>query len=195
MKEANSTATGDARRERIKDIRERKGHLLGRGIVVSGRNPGFVPGQPIQNPLKYSVLVQHLAGVDDPGYVYKGIPETSVRQISSNESEYAQQQRRLESLESLNSYTGNEISEHLPMRDVVSQLRSILATNALFQHEQQGLIRTQMLDRYIELLRNPVTQNVDTIDELTALASEFYVPRNYEEAGRIIDAGGIVDGI
>lgn len=107
MSETIQPLTGEERRDRIKDIRERKGHLLGRGIIVSGNNPGFVPAMPLEDPLKYSVLVRGTGEYQYPysehfgpefGYVYKGAPDGAIRQAESSQSEYAELRRPLAQL-------------------------------------------------------------------------------------------------
>ena len=63
----------DQRRKRIEDLRNRKGYLLSPDMLKD------------TSDLKYSVLVQG----DPDTYVYKGVPETSRRQLSSDISEFA----------------------------------------------------------------------------------------------------------
>ncbi len=92
MSEIIKPLTGEERVARIKDIRARKGHLLGQFATHV-------------NPLKYSILV---GAVDvyqayplcsdyseDAQYVYKGVPNNSLRQISSSVSEFAGVVRQL----------------------------------------------------------------------------------------------------
>ncbi len=105
MSEAIKRLTEDERRVKIQDIRERKGHLFGRGIIISGSNPGFVPGLPPIDEMKYSVLV---SGDDGFEYVYKGVPETSVRHVPADVSEYTHKRRPLRNLESLVDAESND---------------------------------------------------------------------------------------
>lgn len=90
MSEFKSPLTGEERRARIRDIRERKGHFLGMGIIDSGDKSGYVTAYPGIDPMKYSVPVQpsYIDGCEEVIYAYKGIPRSSIRPVSPNISEF-----------------------------------------------------------------------------------------------------------
>lgn len=97
MSEFKSTLTGKERKARIRDIRERKGHLLG---LINPKDSGYVPGvMPNRERMKYSVPIRptylddkgnyYTLGSEEVAYIFKGVPPTSIRPGSPNVSEYA----------------------------------------------------------------------------------------------------------
>lgn len=90
--------SGYSRKEKlavIADIRERKGHLLGQGIIANGTIQ-YVPVEP--NPLQNSVLVQgkyvvgettHSIRYQPAYYEHRQPPESSIRTLPPNISEFA----------------------------------------------------------------------------------------------------------
>ena len=92
MNEQLSELAHGERLERIRDIRERKGYLLGRGVLIAG-NTGFVSGYTIFDTMKYSVLVQG-GYLESDKYVYKGVPKTEIRQLPDEVSEFSEKQVR-----------------------------------------------------------------------------------------------------
>lgn len=184
MSEALSPLSGEERRERIRDIRARKGHLLGRGIVVSGSKPGFVPGLPSEDPMKYSVPY-----VDENGntaYKYRGKPASSIRPLPSNQSEFAKP----------TNGRSPEVCGRTALSAAVGRQQRMIAEDLASEHQNAEEARANRLGRYVELLGNRTELADETVaDEFNGLVREFYIPRNVEEECMIMDAGGSTYGV
>lgn len=183
MSEILKPSDRQERRERIKDIRERKGHLLGRGLVASGSDPGYVPAIPVIDGMKYSVPVRDVYG--DVRYEDRGIPANSVRRIASSESEF---------VKPVNGHKPEHCGR-MALNGAVNRQQHMLAERLLEEQQAAQSAREQRLGHYIELLCDPIQlADQETAEQFDGYVREFYLPRNADEEGRIIDAGGITYG-
>lgn len=80
------------------------------------------------------------------------------------------------------------------MDDAVARQQEMLASILDAQLKQAEVSRAERLTRYLRLLGSPL-QLVDpaVAEEFSSLVTQFYRPRNYEEAGLILDAGGVTN--
>lgn len=184
MSETIQPLTGEERRDRIKDIRERKGHLLGRGIIVSGNNTGFVPAIPLEDPMKYSTPY-----IDEDGnaaYKYRGKPASSIRTLPADQSEFARPSNEHSS----------EGCGRTALSAAVERQQIMIAEDLAYEHQTAEEARANRLNRYLELLGGKtVPLDEAGVDEFSGLAQEFYIPRNYNEACQIMDVGGSTYGV
>ncbi len=184
MSETMQPRNGDERRDRIMDIRERKGHLLGRGIIVSSGNPGFVPAIPPEEPLKYSTPYIDKDG--KPAYKYRGKPTSSIRTLPADQSEFVRTRNRHSA----------EGCGRTALSTAVERQQIMIAEDLAYEQQTSEEARANRLNRYLELLGDG-TALLDeaAVDELNGLAHEFHMPRDYIEACQIMDAGGVSYGI
>lgn len=183
MSESLSSLSREERQERIRDIRARKGYLLGRGLVTSDSNPGFVPGV-IEDPMKYSTPY-----VDEDGnvaYKYRGKPVSSIRTLPANQSEFAKP---------TNGHSP-EAYGRTALSTAVARQQEMLATGLALEQQNAEEARAGRLGRYLELLGNRAELSDEAVaGEFNGLAREFYIPRNVDEECLIMDAGGSTYGV
>lgn len=97
MSEILKPLTGEDRIARIRDIRARKGHLLGCGVAFSITRGEDGLDEYSVNDLKYSVPSRGYFG--ETVYVYRGVPEKSIRQRHARQSEFVEAGRPLAQME------------------------------------------------------------------------------------------------
>lgn len=183
MSETIQPLTREERRERIRDIRARKGYLLGRGVVTGDSNPGFVPGV-LEDPMKYSTPYKDVDG--NTAYKYRGKPASSIRTLPVDQSEFAKPTNR----------HSPEACGRTALSSAVERQQIMIAEGLAYEHQTTEEARADRLNRYLELLGGEVALlDEASTDELSGLAREFYIPRSFEEECRIMDAGGSTYGV
>jgi len=172
------------RLERIEDIRFRKGHLLGATMA-----------ETLSDRRKFSVMVSesHFDGMvtecDADVPLDKGTPETMQRSLSPTISEF------VKPAPEDTQRVAMQASGQVALGSAIERQQGLLAEIVHSKQVTAEAARTKRLDHYIELLQNPLElSDQDTADIFFGYAKEFYLPRGYEEDGRIIDAGGITYG-